>query len=167
MRRPVPLRSDTIGPWLENLGFLTWLGSITTAALIFLFSGDELEAEVGLRRINSWGFLFCVILSEQLYFSVRFFVRYGLAQMEWPGLRQERREQFRTRKRYLDETLAGEATEELAAATKIATPQRVTDGTDHQGLDDKTRTTALLDTGVDGILRRRRDRQKSVSVGLK
>jgi len=87
--------------------------------------------------------------------------------MEWPGLRLERREQFLTRKRYLDETLGGEATEEFAGATESVTPAGVTDGIDHKSWDEKTRSGALLDTGVDdGILRRRRDRQKSVSVGV-
>lgn len=36
-RRPVPKRTDTIGPWLEALTFLTWLGALTNAALVYLF----------------------------------------------------------------------------------------------------------------------------------
>jgi len=37
-RRPVPSRTDTIGPWLEALTFLTWLGALTNSALVYLFS---------------------------------------------------------------------------------------------------------------------------------
>ncbi|UZJ55207.1 hypothetical protein CBS101457_004527 [Exobasidium rhododendri] len=37
-RRPVPLRVESIGPWLEVLGFIAWLSSMFNAALVFLFS---------------------------------------------------------------------------------------------------------------------------------
>ncbi|CAE6440816.1 unnamed protein product [Rhizoctonia solani] len=36
-RRPLPKRVDTIGPWLEALGFITWVGALTNAALVYLF----------------------------------------------------------------------------------------------------------------------------------
>jgi len=37
-RRPLPSRTDTIGPWLDALTFLTWLGALTNSALVYLFS---------------------------------------------------------------------------------------------------------------------------------
>jgi len=37
-RRAVPMRTDTIGPWLDALTFLTWLGALMNAALVYLFS---------------------------------------------------------------------------------------------------------------------------------
>lgn len=36
-RRPVPLRTDSIGPWLEILGFIAWLAAMTNASLVYLF----------------------------------------------------------------------------------------------------------------------------------
>jgi len=36
-RRPIPVRTDTIGPWLESLSFLTWLSALTNSALVYLF----------------------------------------------------------------------------------------------------------------------------------
>ena len=36
-RRPIPSRTDTIGPWLETLTFLTWMGALTNSALVYLF----------------------------------------------------------------------------------------------------------------------------------
>jgi len=36
-RRPIPIRTDTIGPWLESLSFLTWLSALTNSALVYLF----------------------------------------------------------------------------------------------------------------------------------
>ncbi|GLB43323.1 putative calcium-activated chloride channel [Lyophyllum shimeji] len=36
-RRPIPIRTDTIGPWLDALTFLTWLAALTNSALVYLF----------------------------------------------------------------------------------------------------------------------------------
>lgn len=40
-RRPIPHRSDSIGPWLDNISFLGWLGILTTCTLIYLFRGVD------------------------------------------------------------------------------------------------------------------------------
>ena len=36
-RRPMPVRTDTIGPWLDVLDILTWVGAMTNAVLVYLF----------------------------------------------------------------------------------------------------------------------------------
>lgn len=36
-RRPIPARTDTIGPWLDTLAFLAWLAALTNSALVYLF----------------------------------------------------------------------------------------------------------------------------------
>jgi hypothetical protein len=36
-RRAIPARTDTIGPWLETLSFLSWLAALTNSALVYLF----------------------------------------------------------------------------------------------------------------------------------
>ncbi|KIY44981.1 DUF590-domain-containing protein [Fistulina hepatica ATCC 64428] len=38
-RRPIPVRTDTIGPWRETMDVLAWLGAMTNAALVYLFHG--------------------------------------------------------------------------------------------------------------------------------
>ncbi|KAF7983670.1 hypothetical protein HWV62_19567 [Athelia sp. TMB] len=40
-RRPIPLRTDTIGPWLESLTFITWFAAVTNAALVYLYDGSS------------------------------------------------------------------------------------------------------------------------------
>lgn len=56
VRHPIPERVDTIGPWLDCLTFLTWLGALSNAALVYLFrpaaaavGGTILDAE-GMSR---------------------------------------------------------------------------------------------------------------------
>ena len=36
-RRPLPHRTDTIGPWLDCLSSLAWLSALTNSALVYLF----------------------------------------------------------------------------------------------------------------------------------
>lgn len=36
-RRPVPVRAETIGPWLEVFGFTAWMAALNNAALVYLF----------------------------------------------------------------------------------------------------------------------------------
>ena len=42
-RRPTPTRADSIGPWLDALTVLTWLGAMMNAALVYLFSPQILH----------------------------------------------------------------------------------------------------------------------------
>ncbi|SPC67836.1 related to IST2 - Plasma membrane protein that may be involved in osmotolerance [Ustilago sp. UG-2017b] len=40
-RRPVPVRAESIGPWLKTLGFIAWLSALNNAALVYLFQQSE------------------------------------------------------------------------------------------------------------------------------
>ncbi|KXN83968.1 hypothetical protein AN958_00612 [Leucoagaricus sp. SymC.cos] len=51
-RRPIPTRTDTIGPWLDALSFLTWLGALTNSALVYLFSPELLKSSVLPSTVN-------------------------------------------------------------------------------------------------------------------
>lgn len=60
-RRPIPFRTDTIGPWLDALTFLTWLGALTNSALVYLFCprpqcADGTTVESPIERVH--GYLF-------------------------------------------------------------------------------------------------------------
>ncbi|KAI9746782.1 MAG: hypothetical protein M4579_007596, partial [Chaenotheca gracillima] len=98
MQRPTPWRADTIGPWLDSLGFLTWLGSISTAALVYLFSGDGLGPSGTPTDIKGWGLLLTIFFSEHIYLIVRLAVRTVISKMDSPGLQKERAERFLVRK---------------------------------------------------------------------
>ncbi|KAJ7067816.1 calcium-activated chloride channel-domain-containing protein [Mycena amicta] len=53
VRRPLPVRTDTIGPWLDALGFLTWLGALTNSALVYLFCPRNTCSSDGLATQQS------------------------------------------------------------------------------------------------------------------
>ena len=46
-RRPIPARTDTIGPWLDTLAFLTWVAALSNSALVYLFRPTDHCKAVG------------------------------------------------------------------------------------------------------------------------
>ncbi|PWW72989.1 DUF590-domain-containing protein [Tuber magnatum] len=118
MKRPVPHRADSIGPWLDNLAFLSWMGSISSAVLIYLFSDST--AAAGTREdLTLWGVLTAIIFSEHIYFATRLVVRTALSKLDSPGLLKERRERFLARRRFLQESLGADEETEIHEQEKI------------------------------------------------
>lgn len=107
MQRPIPSRADSIGPWLHNLSFLTWLGSISSAALVYMFSSADSEGGPP-KDLTLYGLLFSIMISEHVYFGARFVVSYALSKVQSVGLETERKEKFMVRKRYLEESFGTE-----------------------------------------------------------
>jgi hypothetical protein len=106
-KRPNPQRADSIGPWLDSLGFLTWLGSLTSAAIVYMFSNDGLGPDGRPSHIKLWALLLTVFFSEHLYMIVRLGVRTIISKLDSENKRKERAERFMVRKRYLEEAGLG------------------------------------------------------------
>ncbi|KAF2852794.1 DUF590-domain-containing protein [Plenodomus tracheiphilus IPT5] len=105
MQRPTPWRADTIGPWLDSLSFLTWLGSLTTSALVYMFWNDRTGPDGNPSNIQLWALLLTVFFSEHLFILFRWGVRIVLSKLDSPGLQKERRERYLVRKKYFEENL--------------------------------------------------------------
>lgn len=105
MQRPTPWRADTIGPWLDSLSFLTWLGSLTTSALVYLFSNDGLGPDGHPSNIQGWALLLSMFFAEHAFFLVRWGVRIAISKLQSPGLQKERRDRYLVRKQYFEENL--------------------------------------------------------------
>jgi len=106
MQRPTPWRADTIGPWLDSLSFLTWLGSLTTSALVYMFWNDHSGPGGNPSSIQLWALLLTVFFSEHLFILFRWGVRIVLSKLDSPGLQKERREKYLVRKKYFEENLS-------------------------------------------------------------
>lgn len=104
-RRPIPWRCDSIGPWLTALGFLSWLGSVTSSAIVFLCSHSAEVAAGGemstTTKITLAGFLASILFAEHFYFAVQILVDMVMSKMESPGLQKERKERFQMKKNLL------------------------------------------------------------------
>lgn len=124
-RRPIPWRADSIGPWLPTIGFLSWLGSITSAAIVFLCSTSQHEIQATTSRPTAWAGLISIVLAEHFYFLVQWAVRYVMGKVESPGLQKERKERFQMKKNLLQETL-GQDISNRAAAPGIELSEKIT-----------------------------------------
>ena len=160
MQRPIPYRADSIGPWLDSLGFLTWAGSISTAALVYLFSNDGLGPDGTPSDIKGWALLLTIFFSEHIYLVVRLVVRLAISKIDSPGMQKERTERFMVRKRYFEESF-GENAMELPPPMDREKITRAT-------LEEEARQSSLKTTGAqDEFWLRQRSWEESAKVGAR
>lgn len=109
-RRPTPIRTDSIGPWLESLSFLTWLSALTNSALVYLFRPpNQQEHELGTMvdanmtdesQHHRYGLaatrellmsaLLIAMLASHGYLVMRAAVRHILNRAIWTGSREKK-----------------------------------------------------------------------------
>lgn len=158
MQRPTPWRADTIGPWLDNLAFLTWLGSITSAAIVFLFSNDGVGPDGRPSDIRAWALLLTIFCSEHVYLFARWAIALAIGKIDTPGRQKERRERFATRERYFQESL--QRIHRLPAVTDKA--EDIT----RASLEDDARRTSLHSASPEArFWARQRHWTESATVG--
>lgn len=112
-QRPVPWQADSIGPWIDALGFLSWLGSLTSAALVYLFSGDGLGPDGTPWKIKAWGLFLTMFLSEHIYRATQIIVRLILSRIGDSERQKERTERLKTRLDYVYDRLVRDEQEGL------------------------------------------------------
>jgi anoctamin-10 len=161
-QRPVPWRADSIGPWLDSLGFLTWLGSLSTAAIVFLFRDGGLGPDGSPWNVSVWGLLLTIIFSEHIYLAVQLGVRTALSKLDSPGLQKERAERFAIRKQYLQEAIGQEAADK-AVAGGIATGEKI----DRASLEEEARQSSLKGKGTvgDRFWQRQHNTAETIEIG--
>ncbi|KAK7204012.1 calcium-activated chloride channel-domain-containing protein [Myxozyma melibiosi] len=104
-KRPIPSKAESIGAWLNNLSFLTWLGSLTTSSLVSLYRNSATSLESGeLVSTRPWMLLTTVLLSEHVYFAVRYLVSVIFNALESPVVLDARRENYVARSGMLSAT---------------------------------------------------------------
>ncbi|KAI0689511.1 DUF590-domain-containing protein [Cytidiella melzeri] len=104
-RRPIPARTDTIGPWLDSLSFLTWLAALTNSALVYLFRpSDQCKAvgttlqhhhhHIGSENSSTKQLLLSAAVialgASHGYILVREVIRHVLERLVWKGSEEER-----------------------------------------------------------------------------
>jgi anoctamin-10 len=82
-RRPIPHRADSIGPWLDNLSFIAWLGTLTNCTLIYLFGADDAVFQFDYSSIIC--LLVIVLIAEHIYWIVDYVVGSASKQYKTDG----------------------------------------------------------------------------------
>ncbi|KAI0028887.1 calcium-activated chloride channel-domain-containing protein [Vararia minispora EC-137] len=91
-RRPLPRRTDTIGPWLACLTFLAWLAALSNAALVYLFRPARAGTATALERAPRDQVLAAALVAlsaSHAFFAVRAAVRHVLVRVLWKGSKEE------------------------------------------------------------------------------
>lgn len=161
-KRPIPWRSDSIGPWITSLGFLSWLGSLTSAAIVFIFSSDPYGPDGHPSNIKAWALLLSILFAEHLYLVIQYVVRYVISTMDSPGLQKERTERFAMRKLHLQETL-GEDVAESAAGANFTSGEKIT----REALEEEARRASITGQGTPEQLfwQRQRGAAETIQIG--
>ncbi|KAJ6438786.1 FAD dependent oxidoreductase domain-containing protein [Purpureocillium lavendulum] len=94
-RRPTPTRADGIGPWVQSLEMLTWLGSITTAAVVHLFGSKSHESHWVTLPIT-------IFISEHILLVLRVLARWVFERFGSEQIRKERDQRYARRLSYLE-----------------------------------------------------------------
>ncbi|KAJ9668071.1 hypothetical protein H2201_001877 [Coniosporium apollinis] len=158
MQRPIPWRADTIGPWLDALTFLTWVGSLTTAALCYLFSNDGLGPNGTPKNIQGWALLLTVFFAEHAFLAVRQVVRVVVSKMDSPGRQKERRQRYLLRRQYFEES--------LSEIRQLPTMGQAAEHIDRGTLEEEARQSTLRGHSVeDAFWARQRGWRETVQVG--
>ena len=93
-RRPDPVRTDGLGSWIDSLNFLTWLGSIVTAAIVHLFHDVSKLSD----SKTWWTLPITIFVAEHIYLTTRYLVRMGMEQLGSAELRQKKLKEYAQRK---------------------------------------------------------------------
>lgn len=144
-RRPIPWRADSIGPWIDAIGFLSWLGTMTSAGIVALCSSSNSNGSgpAGSRgQIQAWAVLLSIFLAEHFYLITQMVVRYVMNKVESPGLQKERKEKYLMKKRLLEENLQQEV-HDKAATPGIPKSEEIT----RAALEEEARQASLRGTG--------------------
>jgi anoctamin-10 len=119
-QRPAPTRSDGLGPWISSLEALTWLGSLSSAAIVHLFGSQKFLGER--MGLSLWASLpITILISEHIFMAFRAGVRFSLAKLGSEQTRKERAERYAKRKHILDDL---EAKAEKPSLLGVAEIQR-------------------------------------------
>lgn len=169
-RRPVPQRADSIGPWLSSLEFLAWLGSITSAALVYMFSDGGVGPDGRPSKIKLGLLLLSVFFSEHTFLIFRNVVRHAISKLDSANMRKERSERFMVRRKFLQDAGLGDAVKPLTSPTDSAlkTMGKRASGLDRTSLEEDARKDSLHDsTDSSRFWNRQRGWQESETVGLR
>jgi anoctamin-10 len=144
-QRPPPVRTDSIGPSLQGLEFLTWLGSLSTAAIAHLYRGS-------MQDISLSSLLLTIL-------AMRFAVRTAMQKLGSDSVRLNEACRYAVRKGYLDALSKGVAGDSPGKRQRVRFNQRVDvyssateNGPETNCLDDAVPNAQLRECGS-GVLR--------------
>ena len=88
VRRPIPVRTDSIGPWLECLKNLTWIAALMNPALVYMFNPRYSGKIPDTQSVLEWTALVALLASHEFLFT-RWIVRFIVERVFWRGSEEQ------------------------------------------------------------------------------
>ena len=88
VRRPIPVRTDSIGPWVECLKNLTWVAALMNPALVYMFNPRYSGEIPNAQSILEWIALVALLASHEFIFT-RWVVRFVVERVFWRGSEEQ------------------------------------------------------------------------------
>jgi len=89
LRRPIPVRVDSIGPWLECLKNLTWIAALMNPALVYMFNPRYQGTIPSTQSILEWTALVALLASHEFLF-MRWVVSSVVERICWRGSEEQK-----------------------------------------------------------------------------
>lgn len=112
-QRPLPWRSNSTKPWLDALNLLAWLGSLTSAAFVYLFSADGFYPNGTPWNVKGWGLLLTIFVFEHFFLATQLVVKKLFDNFDSSEHRMKKIEWLKIRKNYLKEKFSTEVNHNL------------------------------------------------------
>lgn len=87
-RRPIPVRTDSIGPWLECLRNITWIAALMNPALVYMFNPQYSGKIPDAQSVMEWTALVALLASHEFLFA-RWAVRFVMERVFWRGSEEQ------------------------------------------------------------------------------
>jgi hypothetical protein len=165
-KRPTPFRADSIGPWLDSLSFLAWLGTITSTALVYLFADHD---AVGVQDsgAKAWVLLLIIFVAEHGFFLVRTAVAFAFSKLETPASKKDRGQRYMLRRRYLESAVSGVDDHESEEVAEQEVDKPETDGVSRRDLEEEARRLSMHNaTPSDQFWAHQRGWKEAAQVGV-
>ncbi|KAF8925756.1 calcium-activated chloride channel-domain-containing protein [Dissophora ornata] len=115
-RRPIPSRTDSIGPWLDNLHNITWFSSLTNASILYLFHGADGHGP----RLSFGMLLMWLLVSEHAYMGLRSAVGLALDSIPTQAELNVRKKEFGVKSSWLSRLSAAISVNDLTTRALAA-----------------------------------------------
>ncbi|KAK3307797.1 calcium-activated chloride channel-domain-containing protein [Chaetomium strumarium] len=169
-QRPAPIRTDGIGPWIVSLDCLAWAGSISTAAIVHLYSSSSISTSTSSpppsntnttnNNNNTIGDVWwttlplTILVSEHIFLALRALAHFVLDRVVGGSsehIRRQRDEQYLSRVKHLEEM---EANRRANMSLNVLAPA------------ERERSRSIRATGSDAFFAKQVEEGASARVGI-
>lgn len=134
MRKPIPVRVESIGAWLDCIRGIAWAAAVVNTVLVCLYHPDFVH--IGMASYKETDFKTCLLIgltASHVFLAIRYMIRIAVEKMYWQHSEEKEKLDRAERK------LRGSCLDTLhKSATRATEEQEVQDDfwTSDEGLEE-------------------------------